>query len=72
MNKGNKVKFVGDFSGYTIAGQTILRRTGEVIQSESTIGWSLAPGTVRVRWIPKTRRGWPETFTHKINELEIV
>lgn len=65
--------YVGDLNSYTVAGKRILlRRIGKVVQVESTVGWKLSPGTVRVQWIPKTKRGYPETYTHKVEELELI
>lgn len=69
MKVGDRVRFVGDFNQYTAAGQRVLRRCGEIFQAESTVGWPLSAGSIRVRWIPKTKRGYPEIYTHKLSEI---
>jgi hypothetical protein len=73
MHEGDKVRFVGDAQGYTAEGQRILRRTGEIMQTISSPYIRLKSGLeVRVRWIPKTKRGYSEVFTHKISDLELI
>lgn len=72
MRVGDRVRFIGDSSNYIVSAQRNLRRIGFVIQTEQTPSYRIREGQVRVRWVPKTSRGIPETYTHNIADLELI
>lgn len=60
---------VVDKNNYKSRSHSILNRHGEIIK---IVDSGVYAGKVYVRWVPKTKRGTPESFHHLPYELEVV